>query len=1075
MQERLWSVVPLLTLLLCGAFPGPCKALGQEVRLLSDFSDAAAWRPDQWNKAAGTVAASDSFPEVLRTREQEPRKSLALAVDWPTGAAFSFFTVTPVAEQPPIPFAVQQVSLWMRGSGTGHGAEVHFADAKGQDVKVGLGALDFTDWRKLRAKIPASFAQPLRFRCVTLHNWGLTGPESVTVWITRLEVVVDSAKPLMALDGKPTLKVQSNAMEGVVAEEGSATLSLSLQAWQPAATSYELRQTLTDWQGKATTLPTLAVELTGPWQQSVPVKLERFGPYSYEAVLLAKGSAEPVARVRTRLVRLAPVERLSASQRAASPIGVNVHYQAHWNTLGRAGVHWARDYSWGWLKHGERAPMADNGVAFAPVWKAADEAGITILPVAMGAFRNAQKTGFLEDAGEIEEGYARLSRAFLQAPYWELDNEAEYGFPSRRFDMSNYENYVAAAARGLRKAGTAQVVLNGTAGIRYEDTLELLKSEVRKDFAVVNYHYYTGSMPPERGELDSNLGGDERWQELGFLDQVRRINQLAHEAGKEAWLTEIGWDVTNGPEVGERLQAVYLPRAYLLARLYGTDKVFWYFDRDVAGSTTKFSTCGLLDGEDVARPSLAALAALSQQTAMARVEGSVDLGPDRWCVLLRKTEGTWVAAVWSVEGDHPWPAELAGCEAVDLFGNPVTPTKITPEVTYCHLQTLPAGWEEQRKAEWLSSSRLSAAPGGSVTVEARSSGEMKWGELPPGVSGAPWQAKGDRWSSRLTCAADLAAGSYAVTALASGPTSQRAFGATMVVRPALQVSAEAYRPGMPARISLVSAVAEPLEVRVSVGKETGTVSPVRVVLQPGQSATVTFTAADRAVGALPLDLGLSSGAGQKAWLRPAELAVPRLEEARVDGSLDEWPQTGVLQREALVRSDGSFAPKVEWSWSSEGLQVAAEIPVTGLQQPDPRSFWDWTNLEVLVDTSGKAQKGWGDQSHQFWFVPVKEGQGWRLYAGEWKRGSAVTGTIYDDARCRTAVRVQEGRMTLEILLPAVVLGGHVPVSGTTWLAAVSLQAVSPTGRASAAWPTAKASGLLDGTGSWGTVRFVAQD
>ena len=1050
-----------------------CTAcIAQQTLMLDDLAAPGTWEVYEWNKAPGEAAASDEFPGWLETGDGARRGSVAATIDWPEGEDFVFFSLRPAAGPIAIPFQASGISVWVRGTGTGHGLEVGFEDAEGTQVKVGLGTVDFGDWRKLRAKIPPEWPQPLRVTGLTLHNWGLTDGDKVTALFARLEASVDPDRPLSDLEDSPRLTISGTAQHGRVGPDGKASLQLALASWDTEEQVFELRQSLVDWTGTATPLGTLPVRMKGSWKHQLDVELTRYGPLTYRAELWPEGADEPATVAERRLVKLPPVPRLSREERDRSYIGVNTHWNAKWETLAACGVHWARDYCWGWLKHGQDAPMADNGVDFRPIIQGAEAAGITILPITMQSFRNAADNGFIQDQAAIAKGYARLAKAFPDIPYWELDNEADLHF-GEAFDLENYQGFIAGAAGGLRASGTgAKVALNGTAGIRFDQAAALLDSPVADDFDVVNYHCYTGTAPPEIGRSDINAGADLQGETLSFLDQMRRINRLAHEAGKQAWLTEVGWDATYGPAVGERLQAVYLPRVYLLARLCGTDQVYWYFDRDVEDSTGIFASCGVLDVEQTLRPCAVALAQLSRETALAEPGGSVDLGEDQWCVVLKRPEGGWVAAAWTVEDDHPMPKELEAADAFDIFGNPFEPSVLSPEVAYFHLAELPDHWEAQRTVEWLSPTLLTTTSGGSVPAEARASVDtLDWEGLPEGVTAEPWTEKAGEASSALTCAVTVRPGDYALTATASGDGWTRRWPVALRVLPSVVVDAPPYAPGQPVPVELRSNLEGRHAVALTLPEGGGQFERDSVDLDGDTPTQVEFTASADATGPIRVELALDNGARQEAWLRSASVDVPRAGEMELDGSLEEWGGAPALEGQSLHRKPIGFAPSARLAWSDEGLWLAVSIPMRDLRPVNPRDFWRGTCVELWVDPSGAPGGGIGDTAHQFWFTPVRDGEAWRLYAGEWKRGGAIEKTLYDDGRCRTAVRVTDEGVTMEALVPTEALGGIAPSEAAAWPCAVTLQAVTEGETKEASWPRAKDSGILDRTDAWGTIRL----
>jgi len=312
----------------------------------------------------------------------------------------------------------------------------------------------------------------------------------------------------------PTLSVISEALNGLATTEKN-TLYIKVFSWTAKAEPLEIRVRATDWNGAQIAKTSQNVDFKGNNSVAVPVSLPQYGPYEITVGLFRPGTEKPLREEKTRLIRPIPVGKLDAKTRENSWIGVNTHFNAPWESLSKIGVHWARDYSWYWmtLDGAKTPPRSSNGVDFGPTWKNADAAGITILPTFSQAFYNADKTGWIEDAPAISGGYERLARAFPSVRFWEIDNETEYGFVTHKVDPAAYRRYIAAAAAGLRKAGTgARVALTGTPGIFPVDTAALLKPldgapDVKNDFDIVNYHYYTGTQPPETGTENTNLEG----------------------------------------------------------------------------------------------------------------------------------------------------------------------------------------------------------------------------------------------------------------------------------------------------------------------------------------------------------------------------------------------------------------------------------------------------------------------------------------------------------------------------------------------------------------------------------------
>lgn len=93
-----------------------------------------------------------------------------------------------------------------------------------------------------------------------------------------------------------------------------------------------------------------------------------------------------------------------------------------------------------------------------------------------------------------------------------------------------------------------------------------------------------------------------------------------------------------------------------------------------------------------------------------------------------------------------------------------------------------------------------------------------------------------------------------------------------------------------------------------------------------------------------------------------------------------------------------------------------------------------------------------------------------MIGGEFKRGAGVEKTTFDDARFKTATRVEGGQVVMEAFIPSSALGAA-PKAGASWRAALGLRRVGRSDApAGAIWPVAKPAGILEG-GNWGVLRF----
>jgi hypothetical protein len=154
-----------------------------------DLGTTGAWKACQWNKASGKIEISGEFPEELKAKGS----SLCLKVYWAGGEGMRFFSVVP-AKQDPLKAKVSKASIWVKGSGNSRYVELHFLangqekDAGGKFYKIGMGQMNFTDWRKLETQIPADWPQPLTIKSVTFHDWNIPQPVDDTFYLARFEL-----------------------------------------------------------------------------------------------------------------------------------------------------------------------------------------------------------------------------------------------------------------------------------------------------------------------------------------------------------------------------------------------------------------------------------------------------------------------------------------------------------------------------------------------------------------------------------------------------------------------------------------------------------------------------------------------------------------------------------------------------------------------------------------------------------------------------------------------------------------------------------------------------------------------
>lgn len=889
------------------------------------------------------------------------------------------------------------------------------------------------------------------------------------------------ALPLRA--EKPEFTVFSDAQNGLVPDDGKVTIYARLSSWKPLEKRYKLVADLTGWSGESRSEASETFDYRmGRIVKQLPLSLEEYGPAQVVVSLQEADSGEKVASSELTLIRLAPVPDLNAEQRLASPIGVNTHNEANWEVLARLGIHWARDYSWGWLGTGDKLPLSDNRTNFRRKLDRATKAGVIILPCVRDALRDEVK-GFMEPA-VVEAAYRRYGDTFPEIPYWELENEYEHQL--RMKDLNTLEvwgPFIEAAHRGLASsASQGKIALNGTAGMLYGETLELLDSRYKNDFSVVNYHYYTGQAPPERAQANMNTGSNPELQLFSFLDHLRDINRLAKSRGKEAWFTEVGWDVTYGPAVGLENQARYLPRIYLLSLWAGTDKIFWYFDRDTPAQR-KFASCGLFDLEDNLRPSAATMAALSANISTAKAIGRVDLGhPDIWCLLMEKTDGGYVVPVWSVAGVHVLPETFRAGKGFDLFGNATPGAPISPDVQYFHFNEVPRTWKQQALVYLESPVRQPAYAGSEIEVKLRYPGgqapELSWKDLPEGLSAGAWDFRKDVALARLSLDTKLPEGEYDFVLSATGGDGwTKTWDITANLLPPLDIEPITFKNDEWVELSLSANEETQGQWAFAIIDGKGQVKPGRQQIGAEEAATLALLVDESHTAPLQVRASHSSGISQSFIVPPATIYIPRSE-----GKTDAVPSDGAYQKglmtEDFFRYDGETHPlTAKLQWSPEGLHYLLRLSgAINQAQSVSHNFWEADSIEMMLNARPGENWGWESGTHQFYFVPVEEDGAWSLITGEWKRNDAIEATIHDDPRLRAEVlQYDEDGYTVAIFIPAEAIGYDSLSEGIELGAALARRFYKGLLREQidASWPVSKNDGLLDGAHQWG--KFVLVD
>jgi len=164
-------------------------AYAGELRPVTDLAKKGAWRIAKSSQVKGTVASWAAKPP--KTKPAPPAKGLEASVTFSGGKGVHAFLIEPAGPAAPISHKVLRVSVWVKGSGTGHGLAARFADAKGRSRQVEIGRLAEEAWKRHIVPVPSSWAQPLTLTALAIDDRGAPGPAKIAVRLARLEVEVD--------------------------------------------------------------------------------------------------------------------------------------------------------------------------------------------------------------------------------------------------------------------------------------------------------------------------------------------------------------------------------------------------------------------------------------------------------------------------------------------------------------------------------------------------------------------------------------------------------------------------------------------------------------------------------------------------------------------------------------------------------------------------------------------------------------------------------------------------------------------------------------------------------------------
>lgn len=1105
------------------------------VRKVAGDFEQSPWAPSPWSSAKGRIMlASDPAPDVSTA------KSLKIDVAF-SGGGFEHFTAEPAAPLW-IPGDAKSVTLRCKLSDSRYALKVNFVDGWGRDrvrdapLAWDLRADPSGGWKTATFKVPESWIRPVRISGISTHNWEARNVKNtIHIQVDDIEVETDvkdvdaktgvlstwapepspadPAKAMKECPPTPLVAVEmSSGQESNVFTRTEPEVRIHLQNWKPGTLTGKLSGRLLDDSGRQVDRFDRAVTVESAAGLGAPLPAPRFGLYTLIARLALSDGTERSERMI--VARLPAGKELSEPQKLASPYGLNVHSGAKVVLVPfrKAGIVWFREYafSYDWLL---RARGEDGRYAGWPnypqIVDAYVAAGAKCLPVIQKSIEppraaHGDVPGRIGPTRAWTKEICNVVNAFPEISHWELSNE--YDLPADNYraeepiDWANYRAYHRKFADVLQLLGGGELVAveNGRAGIWPKRVLRCVLSGDFARIAVVNSHHYCGTDPPETNLGNFNMGSEDKLPSLLF-DDLRAVKHAAQADGKprQSWLTEFGWDTLAGPAVSAYQQAVYLPRAWMLAMAAGTDKAFWFYNFDAAEPKQFFDGCGLLTAKGEPKLSLCAMAGLTSVLPNPVYVGDLDAGPNT-CGYVFRNDDKLVASLWTIEGDQGPAVRFRAERVQDYLGNPIEagPVHLSMAPVYAVGLSTSDLWYRQT-AYSLQTPRLAPATAGdSVPLVVRVSnhrdepitGQIKL-LLPEGWKAAaaeaplrvaPGETKDVELPFTIAPAEPVGFKEVAVV-VSEGKPLKRMNVKVLVESPlAVEVGPIEGRPG-PAQVTVkvgnrsARAVSGVLRVRLPDSWKALTPEIPLAELKPQEVRPVVCKfqwSADwkpREIAEIELDFG--AGRRAKRSLIPSQYAIHRAGKITLDGRLHDWGPATQLPAWMLGCTAGEPRAEVHLAWAPEGIYGAVVVRGSKVQVQDPKSFWAGDALELFLDTAdNKRTHAPGEGDHQFWMVPLPDAN--RVYLGRWKMKDEIPATRYDIPSIRGAARRTPDGYAMEFLLPAEQIRNYHPQAGSRLGLNLNLTIQSAPSSREAYWPSPKKLGVNTHPEQWGTVLLV---
>ena len=1143
-RKSFFTIIALMGLLASiGAIHPVYADTYQVVTKIVESFDHPRWLASPDNKAPAAILGIDEHaPDAARVGSMRTEVTF-------DGDGFAWSSVLPPAPIV-IPGNAKTMTLRFRINDNRYPLRLNFADGWGREKADGkdllwdipLDKLEVAagKWVTKRFTVPADWVRPISIVGFSTHNWNAQKVKTVLSFdVNQLEVSTDltdvdpatgslttwtaepnpkdQAKAFKTCPTTPLLSIDfTTGVEGNVFNTEAPSIQAQLRNWHPGLLKGTMTSVLRDDAGAKVDTLSRDVEVDSLATVDVPLKIEKYGRYSVQLDLVFGGG---IKKSQTMiLAKLPPTRELTEAQKLTSPYGLNVHSGARTviDPFKKAGIVWFREYSFqfDWLL---RAKGWDGHYAGWPYYprivKAFDDAKVKLLPVLQHSItRPSVKDGKIDGPigpnPQWTREIASVVMAFPQITHWELSNEYDLdrntAAAEELCDWGNYQAYHKRFAEILHLLGDGKdvAVENGRAGIFPQRVKDCIASGAFGGIGVVNSHHYCGVEAPEINYLNFNTGFDAAGAMRSpsmFFDELRETKRNAQSDGKnrEHWLTEFGWDTLAGPIVTPYQQAVYLPRAWMIAMAAGTDKAFWFYNFDAKRPHAFFDGCGLMDADSQPKLSLSSLAGMAYLLPQPKFIGDLYAGPDTQGYVF-ECDGKRIAAIWSISSDQGPSVAFDHVELFDFLGNrlPGNSAKLTMAPVYAvgvstsdpfYLQT----------AFSLESRHLTAAVPGDIVkplikvFNNRSSAidaEMKL-VLPNGwtanvVSGKAAVAPGQATDVQLaftvpvTQAFGLVEAKVVVTE-SGKPIKEIPF--HILVQQGLMLYVSSL-PGTPGKsevaIHVGNRAARDMDGSVKIdlpkswhadsdhfdlkGVKSNEVRIIKTQIEWNSRWNHDETAK------VILDGG-PLGVIERAVI-PGEYRIPHAGRIKLDGTMDGWPAAAQIPDWMLGSTVGEPDAHLFMAWAQEGLYVTVKVANSKISVNDPKTFWGCDALELFIDTANnKNQWEFAAGDHQFWFVPQIEAGG--VYAGQWKVKNEIPETRYAIPGVTGISRKDATGYMMQFLLPAAQMQDYRPHNGSVMGVNLNITVQGPVFSREVYWPRAKDWSVNNQPHHWGTLEL----